>query len=190
MPTTGAPNFNVESEVARDKLVVLADISEQTGEWDYAEAIWEPQGYRQEDGSLEANYDTTTAVDILSITHVDVTAGAETMDFDPNTLRRTSRYGRFNEIIHEQDWRKDVTALTNHRFLVVAGYISVAGGYQAKVYDKCAAVPNSHSGSGGGKLGLPYTLTLAGQTIFGSASAALPPMGDLTKDSVVFTPEA
>ena len=123
--------------------------------------------------------------------HSDLAKGANTITFEPNPIRPGLRYGRFTEIIHEEDWRGQTGDLANHKFLEVAGYLgNETDGYQARIWDKCTVNPQSIGGDGGGTLGLSYQATFAGQITYGTVDKLLPPLNEtLTATSLEFTPE-
>ena len=188
-----APKFKLTESAKRGQYLVFADISEQTGaSWDISLAVWEPQGYRTESAAKSFNYDRNDVVDVLDIPHSDISKGTATINFEPNPIRPGLRYGRFNEIIHEQVWREEVGKLANHKFMEVATYIEpVNGQYYAKVYDKCSVLPTDKGGDGGGNLGMSYEAAFAGKSIFGTVNKGLPDIDvELLPTHVVFTPEA
>lgn len=169
------PTINLTADAARKLLTVWVDVSEGTGS-----PLFEVQGYKVEDMSIEYNPDTETITDILGDTYTTLNKLERAMSFAPNTLRAVSNRGKLNQILHEHTRRNNLSALSNFKVLVVYGYIGDStAGYAADLFPECTIIPQSLGGSS--KVDFPYDINPGGATQYGTV--------DKLTDGLMFTPE-
>ena len=169
-----APTFNLTAEALRKSLVLYVDVSES------GTPIWEPQGYKTEDASIEFNPDTATVTDVLGDTYTDVNTLERAMSFEPNTLRPVANRGKLNTLLHEYARRNELSKLSTFKVLIAYGYIGdETDGFAADMYPTCTIVPQSLGGAS--RVNFPYDINLGGEAMFGSVDKLLP--------APTFTPE-
>jgi hypothetical protein len=181
--TMAGPNYNIEGEAKRNLMLFAVDVSAQTGEWSASSAIWEVQGYKTEDTSLELNADVATLTDILGDTYATVNKFDSSITFEPNTFiyYEGVKDGALNKQLLQYFRYREYEKFSNYHVMIVYGFMGSAGSYEADVYTQSTVVPNSIGGAA--QVNFPFTATPGGDVIHGTVNK-------LAKTGMVFTPTA
>ncbi len=153
------------AEILRKALIAAVDVSGTTGETDWATAVWEIQGYKIEDSSIELDIDEEDITDILGDTYNTVNSVKSSQTFDPNTLRAGDK---LNAIMID-NYRMNATEKTSaFRAIQVWGMLgeSDTGPFPADVYIQSTCRPNGIGGSS--RVGAPFDLKYGGKCIHGT----------------------
>ena len=169
--------FNTKENQTVDRELLILCLN--TGS---AEApVWSPVGKRVNESSMEYDWSEETSTDILGDTYTSMSKPKITQTFDPWQLDSgdKAQLRIWNDSIRNHD----TNAMANNDMLVLHCYAGVADtAVFAERYAACAVKPTSLGGTGGGKLGMPISVTFGGTRTVGTAGV---------KDgAVTFTPKA
>ena len=169
--------FNTKENQTVDRELLILCLN--TGS---AEApVWSPVGKRVNESSMEYDWSEETSTDILGDTYTSMSKPKITQTFDPWHLDSgdKAQLRIWNDSIRNHD----TNAMANNDMLVLHCYAGTADtAVFAERYAACAVKPTSLGGTGGGKLGMPISVTFGGTRTVGTAGV---------KDgAVTFTPKA
>lgn len=129
-------------------------------------AVWEILGYGVEDAAMTFNHDVSTFVDILGVSHADVSMAKPQLDLDPMYIRGGQK---LSEKLLDIERRNAISELSTFDVLNVHAYFTdVAGGFLAEVHKNCTIVPQSLGGST--YVGMPLNVHLSNDKVLGTAS--------------------
>ena len=143
--------------------------------------VWSPVGKRVSESSMEYDWNEETSTDILGDTYTSMSKPKITQTFDPWQLDSgdKAQLRIWNDSIRNHD----TNAMANNDMLVLHCYAGVADtAVFAERYAACAVKPTSLGGTGGGKLGMPISVTFGGTRTVGTAG--------VEDGAVTFTPKA
>lgn len=150
--------FNLTGEALRKLLTCYVDVSEGTGT-----PIWEIQGYKTEDASIELNPDLTEVTDIHGDDYSDINTMRGTITFEPNTLRMGSK---LSELMLKY-WRNgQLEKFSQFKAMIGYGFMGTDGAYEADTFSKSTVFPNSIGGSS--RVNFPFTLNFGGERTKGT----------------------
>lgn len=167
------PTINTNGEVLRKYMVTYVDVAEAGA----TTPIWEAQGIKVEDSSIELNPDISTITDILGITYSDVNKMEASQTLDPNTLRMGAKLSEKMLDIYR---RGALNEYSQFKVLIVYGFLGSAGSYEADLETGCTVVPNAIGGSS--RVDMPFVINLSGNKTLGTVNAFYP------ATDVTFTP--
>lgn len=151
-------DFNLTGEALRKLMICAVDVSEGA-----AQPIWEIQGYKTEDSSIELNPDITTITDVLGDTYSDVNKFEEQQTFEPNTLRLGAM---LNELLLKY-WRYgQLEKFSQFKVLIGYGFIGADGAYEADVYTASTIEVTSIGGSS--RVNMPFNIHFGGEKHHGT----------------------
>lgn len=165
------PTINQSGEVLRKYLVTYVNVGTSEAK------VWEAQGIKVEDSSIELNPDIQTVTDILGITHTIVNKMEASQTLDPNTLRMGAKLSEKMLDIYR---RGALAEYSQFEVLLVYGFLGTTGSYEADLETGCTVVPNSIGGSS--RVDMPFVINLSGKKTLGTVNAFYP------AETVTFTP--
>lgn len=127
---------------------------------------WEILGYGVEDASMSYNHDVSTTVDILGISHTEVSAAKPQLDLDPYNIRGGDK---LSAKLLDIERRNAVSELSQFEVLNVHAFLG-ADSFDAELHTGCTIVPQSLSGSS--YVGMPLNVHLSNQKTLGTATIA------------------
>ena len=165
-------NINLTEKRKADRKLEMHFVNMGTAE----APVWEVLGYGVEDASMSYNHDVSTTVDILGISHTDVSAAKPQLDLDPMNIRGGQK---LSAKLLDIERRNAVSELSEFEVLNVHAYLGEAGAFLAEKHVGCTIVPQSLGGSS--YVGLPLNVHLSNDKVLGTATV---------KDGVpTFTPD-
>ena len=126
--------------------------------------VWEVLGYGVEDASMAFNHDVSTIVDVLGISHTDVSAAKPQLDLDPMNIRGGNK---LSAKLLDIERRNAIAELSSFEVLNVHLYLGDADSYQAELHKNCTIVPQSLGGSS--YVNMPLNVHLSNEKILGTA---------------------
>lgn len=157
-------NFNTPENQTVDRELLILCKNTGTGE----APVWSPVGKRVNDSSMEYDWNEETSTDIMGDTYTTMDKPKITQNFDPWPLAA-------GDAAQLQIWtdsirNHDTNAMANNDMLVLHCYAGTAEtAVFSERYAACAVKPTSLGGAGGGKLGMPITVTFGGVRTVGTA---------------------
>lgn len=139
------------------------------------EPEWEILGYGVEDASMSYNHDVSTTVDILGISHTEVSAAKPQLDLDPYNIRGGDK---LSAKLLDIERRNAVSELSQFEVLNVHAFLGSASAFDAELHTGCTIVPQSLGGSS--YVGMPLNVHLSNQKTLGTAT--------ITSGNVTFSP--
>jgi hypothetical protein len=164
------PEITGTGEVLRKMMVTYVNVGTSEAK------VWEAQGIKTEESSLELNPDISTITDILGITYTDVNKMEVSQSIDPNTLRMGAK---LSEIMLDIYRRGALAEYSQFEVLIVYGFLGTAGAYEADLETGCTIIPNSIGGSS--RVDMPFVINLSGNKTLGTVNALYP------AETIVFT---
>lgn len=126
--------------------------------------VWEVLGYGVEDASMAFNHDVSTIVDVLGISHTDVSAAKPQLDLDPMNIRGGNK---LSAKLLDIERRNAIAELSSFEVLNVHLYLGDADSYQAELHKNCTIVPQSLGGSS--YVNMPLNVHLSNEKTLGTA---------------------
>ena len=126
--------------------------------------VWEVLGYGVEDASMAFNHDVSTIVDVLGISHTDVSAAKPQLDLDPMNIRGGNK---LSAKLLDIERRNAIAELSSFEVLNVHLYLGEADSYQAELHKNCTIVPQSLGGSS--YVNMPLNVHLSNEKTLGTA---------------------
>lgn len=128
---------------------------------------WEILGYGVEDATMSFNHDVSTVVDILGISHTDVSAAKPQLDLDPMNIRGGQK---LSAKLLDIERRNAVSELSEFEVLNVHAYLGEDTAFLAEKHVNCTIVPQSLGGSS--YVGMPLNVHLSNNKVLGTATIA------------------
>lgn len=126
---------------------------------------WEILGYGVEDATMSFNHDVSTVVDILGISHTDVSAAKPQLDLDPMNIRGGQK---LSAKLLDIERRNAVSELSEFEVLNVHAYLGDDSAFLAEKHANCTIVPQSLGGSS--YVGMPLNVHLSNDKVLGTAT--------------------
>lgn len=126
--------------------------------------VWEVLGYGVEDASMAFNHDVSTIVDVLGISHTNVSAAKPQLDLDPMNIRGGNK---LSAKLLDIERRNAIAELSSFEVLNVHLYLGKADSYQAELHKNCTIVPQSLGGSS--YVNMPLNVHLSNEKTLGTA---------------------
>ena len=126
---------------------------------------WEILGYGVEDATMSFNHDVSTVVDILGISHTDVSAAKPQLDLDPMNIRGGQK---LSAKLLDIERRNAVSELSEFEVLNVHAYMGEESAFLAEKHVNCTIVPQSLGGSS--YVGMPLNVHLSNDKVLGTAT--------------------
>lgn len=156
-------NFNLQENQKADRKLEMHFVNMGTSE----APVWEILGYGVEDASMAFNHDVSTIVDILGISHTDISAAKPQLDLDPMNIRGGQK---LSAKILDIERRNAVSELSQFEVLNVHCYLpgTAEGSFLAEKHKNCSIVPQSLGGSS--YVGMPLNVHLSNDKVLGTAT--------------------
>lgn len=126
---------------------------------------WEILGYGVEDATMSYNHDVSTIVDILGISHTEVSAAKPQLDLDPMNIRGGQK---LSAKLLDIERRNAVSELSEFEVLNVHAYLGEEKAFLAEKHVNCTIVPQSLGGSS--YVGMPLNVHLSNDKVLGTAT--------------------
>ena len=126
---------------------------------------WEILGYGVEDATMSFNHDVSTVVDILGVSHTDVSAAKPQLDLDPMNIRGGQK---LSAKLLDIERRNAVSELSEFEVLNVHAYLGEESAFLAEKHVNCTIVPQSLGGSS--YVGMPLNVHLSNDKVLGTAT--------------------
>lgn len=126
---------------------------------------WEILGYGVEDATMSFNHDVSTVVDILGISHTEVSAAKPQLDLDPMNIRGGQK---LSAKLLDIERRNAVSELSEFEVLNVHAYLGDDSAFLAEKHANCTIVPQSLGGSS--YVGMPLNVHLSNDKVLGTAT--------------------
>ena len=126
---------------------------------------WEILGYGVEDATMSFNHDVSTIVDILGISHTDVSAAKPQLDLDPMNIRGGQK---LSAKLLDIERRNAISELSEFEVLNVHAYLGEDTAFLAEKHVNCTIVPQSLGGSS--YVGMPLNVHLSNDKVLGTAT--------------------
>ena len=126
---------------------------------------WEILGYGVEDATMSFNHDVSTVVDILGISHTEVSAAKPQLDLDPMNIRGGQK---LSAKLLDIERRNAVSELSEFEVLNVHAYLGDDSAFLAEKHENCTIVPQSLGGSS--YVGMPLNVHLSNDKVLGTAT--------------------
>lgn len=166
-------NINVAKNQKVDRKLEMHFVNVGTSE----APVWEILGYGVEDASMALNHDVSSAVDILGISHTEVSQAKPQLDLDPMNIRGGQV---LSAKLLDIERRNAVSELSQFEVLNVHAYLGADTAFLAEKHVNCTIVPQSLGGSS--YVNMPLNVHLSNDKVLGTATV---------KDGVpTFTPDA
>lgn len=127
--------------------------------------VWEILGYGVEDATTSFNHDVSTIVDILGISHTEVSAAKPQLDLDPMNIRGGQK---LSAKLLDIERRNAVSELSEFEVLNVHAYLGADAAFLAEKHVNCTIVPQSLGGSS--YVGMPLNVHLSNDKVLGTAT--------------------
>lgn len=127
--------------------------------------VWEILGCGVEDATMSFNHDVSTVVDILGISHTDVSAAKPQLDLDPMNIRGGQK---LSAKLLDIERRNAVSELSEFEVLNVHAYLGDDKAFLAEKHMNCTIVPQSLGGSS--YVGMPLNVHLSNDKELGTAT--------------------
>lgn len=166
-------NINLTENRKADRKLEMHFVNMGTAE----APVWEILGYGVENAAMSFNHDASTVVDILGISHTDVSAAKPQLDLDPMNIRGGQK---LSAKLLDIERRNAVSELSEFEVLNVHAYLGEKSAFLAEKHANCTIVPQSLGGSS--YVGMPLNVHLSNDKVLGTAT--------VTDGKVTFTPAA
>lgn len=166
-------NINLAENRKADRKLEMHFVNMGTAE----APVWEILGYGVEDATMSFNHDVSTVVDILGISHTDVSAAKPQLDLDPMNIRGGQK---LSAKLLDIERRNAVSELSEFEVLNVHAYLGEDKAFLAEKHVNCTIVPQSLGGSS--YVGMPLNVHLSNDKVLGTAT--------ITDGVATFTPAA
>jgi hypothetical protein len=154
--------FNVENGVKVPRKLLMHFVNVGTGET----PEWERLGAGVEDSSIETNFETETANDILGNSETTVNGASPSQSFDPFTVRGGSKLAF---MLYEIWKNKQYEKLSNFEMLTVTSFVgSEAEGFEAYTEKDCTITFERIGGSA--YVDMPITVNYSDKKVQGTAT--------------------
>lgn len=160
--------FNTPSgqTIARETLIAYLNTGTSSA------AVWSPIGARTEESSMEYDWQSENAKDILGQTHGSMRKPIITQTFDPAKI--TNGDAALKKIWDLAVVKQDAQALTNMDMLIVHLYSTdgaeTSPASFAERYPASMINPTGLGGPGGGDINMPIEVTYGGERVTGKAT--------------------
>lgn len=166
-------NINLAENQKADRKLEMHFVNMGTSE----APVWEVLGYGVEDASMAFNHDVSTIIDVLGISHTDVSAAKPQLDLDPMNIRGGSK---LSAKLLDIERRNAISELSAFEVLNVHAYLGADNSFMAELHKNCTIVPQSLGGSS--YVGMPLNVHLSNDKTLGKAT--------ITAGVVTFTADA
>lgn len=169
MPET---TINGSGYVKREEFKLFADVSETSA----STPVWELQGDKIEDMSIEMNPNVDTVADVTGVTTTMLDKYEEQTSVEPYRARKESKlFAILYDIVKYRKTLSDV----ERKFLCVNIFKNASGSYDAWMQN-CTIAVKSYGGDTAG-LSIPYDIYWSGERTYGTAT--------ISNGVVTFTPD-